>query len=180
MFYLFVLLVVVVLVIFYFYILYFGLFFAGPFIPVSKKDIKHLTKVFNFKEKDIVYELGSGDGRVLIYLAKKYKLNSVGIEINFLLYIWSKLKIKLLRLDKYIKIKRKNFFQENLKQADVVICYLMPKTMERLKEKFKQELKPKTKIISFSFPIPGWKPILIDKPIKKDKTIYIYEIGKTS
>jgi len=180
MFVLFVLLLIIVLIIFYFYAIYFGLFFGGPFIPVSKRDIKHLAKVFNFKKEDVVYELGSGDARILIYLARKYKIKSVGIEINFLLSFWSKLKIKFLGLDRFIKIKRKSFFQENLKEADVIICYLMPKAMKNLREKFTRELKLGTKIISFSFSIPNWKPIIVDKPSKKDKTIYIYEVGKTT
>jgi len=174
-----ILLLIIVLIIFYFYAIYFGLFFGGPFIPVSKKDIEHLMRIIKFKKEDFIYELGSGDARILIYLARKYNIKSIGIELNFLLVFWSKIKIRLLKLDNLIKIKKKNFFRENLKKANIVICYLMPGTMQKLKNKFENELNPGTKIISFSFSIPDWQPILVNRPSKRDKTIYVYEVGES-
>lgn len=156
-------------------------FFLGksktPWVPLNKKHIRRLLKLADLNENSILYDLGSGDGRVLITAAREFRVGRLrGIEISWFFYWLTKLKIKFFNLTDKITVKRGDFFEEDLSQANVIICYLLTGTLERLKFKFIQELAPGTLILSFIFPIHGWQPIRVDKPSPKSQPIYIYKI----
>ena len=85
--------------------------------------------------------MGSGDGTALITAAKEFGAKGIGIEIDPLRYWISKIRIQRNGLSKKIKVLRKNFFKQNIRDADVVFVYLVPKTLEKLLPKFKKELK---------------------------------------
>ena len=144
------------------------------FVPLPKKTIEKLLKLVNLKENDILYDLGSGDGRVLIIAAKKFGCKCIGIEKNFLLYKISVYKIEKENLKNLVEIKNKDFFKENLSKATVIFMYLSKKVVNKLKEKFERELKKGTKIVSAAHRIESWKEL------KKVKTghfySYIYKI----
>lgn len=105
---------------------------------------------------DKVYDLGSGDGRLVFDSAEKAK-EAVGYEVSLPIYLFSKLKQLFFR--KKGKIRNKSFFRANLGDADVIFCYLLGKTMGKLQKKFEKELKKGTRIISHGFQIPGWKAV---------------------
>jgi len=120
------------------------------------------------------YDLGSGDGWVLFYLAKKYpKIQFIGYELNPVLYIFA----RLFRRRPNLKFYRKNFFQVNLKDADYLYLYLYPELMEKLFPKLKNELKPGAVIFSNSFTfgdqINPEKVFSSDRPLE---TLYIYRV----
>jgi len=149
-----------------------GFFSAAPWVPLSKKNLVNLIDSLEAEPQEIVYDLGSGDGRILISAVLKYDLKkAVGIEISWFFCFWSKLKIWLNGLKNRIFIKRGNFFKRDISEADIVICYLMPKCLGKLKDKFRKELKPGSKIFSVAFTIPNLKP---EKIIKKEKCLPIY------
>jgi len=173
---LFFLLLIAVLSFFAIFSIYFGLFFAAPWVPIGKKDLKRLFSLTSLKDGDVLYDLGSGDGRVIIKAVRDYRVKAVGFELSILLCLWAKLNIWLHGLNKQGKIKFKNFFKEDLGRADVIICFLMPEAMEKLRNKFGEELRTGTRIISYSFSIPGWQPVKIDKPTLKDMPIYLYQM----
>ena len=154
-----------------------GTFFGAPWVPVDKKTLAYLIGLLDLKENEILYDLGSGDGRVLIEAAAKYNFKkAVGIEVSGFLCLWSKIKIRLKGLSSKIIIKKANLFKENLAEADVIIFYLMPECLKKVKEKFKKELKSGTRIFSVSFPLPDRQPSQIFK--KQDTlTVYYYEIS---
>ena len=109
-----------------------------------------------------VIDLGSGWGNLIMPLAKRYpKAKIVGYENSPLPYTFS----NLLNVQKNLTIHREDFYGVPLDDADCVVCYLHPKGMERLKEKFERELRPGTPVISHTFAIPGWKP---EKTIQVD------------
>jgi len=146
----------------------------APWIPVRKQDLKRIYTLANLRPGETFIELGSGTGRVLFYIAKKINLKAIGIELGFPLFVFSKIKARLKKID--VKIKLKNFFNENLGSADVVYFFGMPNHItDKLKTKLDKELKPGTRVISYSFPVPGWKPMLIDKPSENDLSIYLYK-----
>lgn len=124
-------------------------------------------------KKDIIYDLGCGDGTALITAAKEFGARGVGVEIDPLRYYIAKLRVKFGRLSKEITISRDNFFQVDTSEATVVIMYLIPKTLARLKPKLLTELKPGTRIITFVYKID--LP-MIASDLKHE--IYIYEIPK--
>lgn len=149
---------------------------AAPFVPLFKKDIRRMLKLAQAGSADTVFDLGSGDGRILIIASKEFKVGQcVGFEISFLPYIYSKIKIFILGLNNKVDIIPKNFYNQDIKNATVITCFLTPKAMKKLSPKFQQELKPNTRVISYAFHIPNLKPAKVDKPDSKSTTIYLYK-----
>jgi predicted RNA methylase len=122
---------------------------------------------------EVLYDLGCGDGRFIISVARKFGAKAVGIEINPILYLWCQIVITLLGLRRRIKIKFGNFFKYNLGDADVVICYLLQETNDKLEDKLLRELKPTARVISSSFMFN--KLPVVSEDI--DKGIYVYTVG---
>ena len=125
---------------------------------------------------DIV-DLGSGFGTLLFPIAKIKKNHLViGYETSFFPYIVSKLTL-IFKNSKNIEIQRKNFFDVSLNQASLVICFLYPDAMKKLKHKFENELKKDAYVISHTFAIHGWKPEKIVEVNDFYQTrIYYYKI----
>lgn len=122
----------------------------APWWRTNKKTASAICKLAKIKDGDVVYDLGCGDGEVLL-LCGKIGAKGVGVEIDPLRYFAAKIRIKINGLSKKISIKRKNFFNEDISKASVIIVYLVPKTLEKLMPKFKKELKKGTRIVSFRY-----------------------------
>lgn len=145
----------------------------SPWWRTSKKIARIQCKLAKIGKNDVVFDLGSGDGTMLITAAKEFGAKGVGVEIDLLRYWYSKIAIIFLGLTKRLKIKRKNFFSVDVSAATVVVMYLIPKTLNRLKPKLLKELKPGTRIVTFVYKI--------DLPMiaRDDKNeVYIYRIPK--
>jgi SAM-dependent methyltransferase len=145
----------------------------SPWWRTNKKVARAMCHLAKVSEKDSVYDLGCGDGTALKIAVKEFGASGVGIEIDPLRYLFSKIRFKINGLDKKIKIIKKNFFDVNISDATVVFVYLVPKALERLKPKLLKELKRKTLLVSFKYKI--------NLPLTAcDKTnkIYLYEIKK--
>ena len=138
------------------------------FIPLPKKTVEKILKLGKVSKRDLLYDLGSGDGRVLIIAAKKFGCKCVGIEKNFILYKISKWKVKREKLENKVKIKNKDFFEVDLSKATVIFMYLSKKVVNRLRKKFEKELKNGTRILSAAHRIDGWREV------KKIKTGHFY------
>jgi hypothetical protein len=118
----------------------------------TKKNIADAAfKLAKTTNKDIVYELGSGEATALIVAVQKYGVKGVGVEIDPIRFYLSKLTIWRKGLTGKIKLVRGDIFKENLTEATIVYVYLVPKTLNLLIPKFKKELKKGTKIISYKY-----------------------------
>lgn len=150
-----------------------------PFVPSSKKARQIMLSAVKINPGHRVYDLGCGDGRLVIEAAKKFGARATGFEISPFVYLLG--RIKNYCNGSPAEIKMKNFFKVNLSDADVIFCYLFPKVMKKLGEKFTNELKPGTKIVSNAFRIENWTPIQ-SFPTRTDKPnsflIHVYEVGK--
>jgi len=151
----------------YFFIIPF--FFGAPYEPSRGKALINIIKFTDVKKGDKIAELGSGNGVVCIQLAKN-GAEVHGFEINPLLVWISKRKIKKLGLQNRVFIHWRNFWKEDLGKYNKIVLFQFKTIMRRLERKFKKELKPKTKIISHWWRIPGWK---IKKKIGR---IYLYKV----
>jgi tRNA A58 N-methylase Trm61 len=149
---------------------------SAPFVPTEPGIVKRMLNMADLKKEDTLYDLGSGDGRVVVSAGLR-GAKAVGIEIDPIKVLYSRFFIKLLRLDNNAKIIRGNFFEKNLSEADVVILFLLHDTNQKLKEKFKKELKKGTRIVSYSFTLEDWKP---EKTyLNRDSvwgSIYLYKV----
>jgi SAM-dependent methyltransferase len=118
-------------------------------------------------------DIGCGDGRVLRAARERYGVQAIGFEVNPLAYFLSLLRTSGLR---GIEIHYRNFWKVNLRDADIVFCYLFPDVMARLGEKLKSELRPGTPVVSCNFPLPGWTHVDVFHPDSSlhGDPIYLY------
>ncbi len=100
---------------------------------------------------ELLYDLGCGDGRISVIAARKYKAKVVGIEINPLLWLWCQIVITIFGLRSRVKVILGSFYNQDLSDAEVVACYLLPNTNKKLESKLLRELCPDTRVISNTF-----------------------------
>jgi precorrin-6B methylase 2 len=134
--------------------LYWTRMVGGPWVPTSMQMVNRMMEMAEVGPEDVVYDLGCGDGRMVIAAAMRYHARAVGIEIDPLRYLWCQFLITILGQRKRIRIVFGNFFKQDLSEADVVMCYLMPDALTKLEKKFKQELRPGTRVVSNRFTFP--------------------------
>jgi SAM-dependent methyltransferase len=142
--------------------LYWTIIVGGPWVPSSMKIVNRMMEMAEVGPDDVVYDLGCGDGRMVLAAARRYHARAVGIEIDPLRYIWCQFLITILGQRKRIRIVFGNFFNKDLSEADVVMCYLMPDALLKLEKKFKQELRPGTRVVSNRFTFPTLGKVLED------------------
>ncbi len=147
---------------------------GATWMPTKKKDVERFLKLAKLKSDEVFYDIGCGNGRMVIVAAKQ-GAKAVGLEISLFPYLLGKLNIFLKQSS--AKIKYRDLWRYNLGDADVIYFFLMPKKMKRLKTKFEQELNPGTRVISYVWPIDGWTPIKIDECEGWPK-MYLYKMTK--
>jgi len=118
------------------------------FIPLPQQTIDEMLRMVEISKDDVLYDLGSGDGRVLIAAAEHYAVRAVGIEKNKLLSWLSKRKIARSGLKDKAHVVNADFFKQDLSEATVVVAYLSQKINNRLEAKLRKELKEGTRILS--------------------------------
>ncbi len=141
----------------------------SPWWRTNKDVARAVCRIGKINKKDIVFELGSGDGSFLIVASEEFGAKAVGIEIDPLRFYISKFRTALSKLS--IRIYNKNFFDVPLKDATIIYAYLVPKALNRLIPKLKKELKPGTKFISYKYQM---KLKLIKKDLKNE--LFLYEV----
>ena len=169
--------IVLLIIIFLFYLLSWFWPPDSPWAPWWKTDAKvarAIKKVGKITEKDLVYELGSGDGENLRTLAKEFGIKSVGIEVDPLRVTQSRILNWKEKTGDKITIIKKNFHEVDLSPATVVYTYLVPRALLKLQPKLEKELKEGTRVISYRYPIPYFPIIAENKPHK----LFVYEVPK--
>jgi len=163
----------VYLPILFFLVLFIGLgvFFGSIWLPTRKKDYDRIAELAQLKQDEVFYDLGSGTGSLLFYLAKKYKIKGIGIEVSPIFYLYSKIKSFFYP---NVIIKFGNFFYFNLKGADVIYTFLQPKIYPRLKKKIERGVKDGIRIVLPYWSMPEWK-ICQTSEKENDFTFYLYK-----
>ena len=127
---------------------------GAPWVPTPMSKVHKMLTMAEVGPDDVVYDLGCGDGRMIVTAARRYGSRAVGIELDPLRYLWCQILITVLRLRGRIRILYGHFFTKDLSAASVVTCYLMQSTNEKLQGKLKRELHPSTRVISSDFTFP--------------------------
>lgn len=130
---------------------------GAPWVPSSMKSVHQMLDLAAVKPDELVYDLGCGDGRIVVTAALKYQARAVGIELDPLRWLWCQLLVSVLGLRDRVRIQFGDLFNQDLSQADVVTCYLLPDTNRKLQEKLLRELQPGTRVVSNTFLFPGVK-----------------------
>jgi predicted RNA methylase len=133
-----------------------------------------MLKLAKIRKNDVLYDLGSGDGRVVIEAAKTYGVKAIGIEKNILLAWISRIKVRKNGLSDKVKIINDNIFDQDLSGATVMAMYLTQKLNDKLQPKLERELKKGTRIVSASHFFKGWK--LVEKIKTGHFYSYLYKI----
>lgn len=149
----------------------FGGMFDAPWIPTKKSDYDRIAKLVDLRSDLVFYDLGSGTGKLLFYLSKKYGCQCVGIEISPFLYLYSKIKSLFF---KNVTIKYGNIFLHDLSAADVICVFLHPKIYNKLHKKIISGAKKEAEIVLACWPFENIKPRQSD--IKKNEiALYLYK-----
>ena len=153
----------------------------GPAIPTPQSIVEKILEAGRIKPGDVVYDLGSGDGRVVIAAARIYGVRAVGVEIVPDLCRKARERVASEGLVDKIRIVEGSALRVDLSPADVITMFFMTDSNERLRPALERQLRPGTRIVSYQFPIRGWKPheTVHVKLGKTDYPIFVYEIGKT-
>jgi len=149
---------------------------GAPFVPTQRKQVERMLKAAKIKPGQKVYDLGSGDGRLVHKAAKLYGADAVGYEYSPLVWALAQILRPLYRSK--AKLKYGNFWRKNLSDADVIVCYLMPHAMKRMNRDIVPKLKKGTLIISHAFRLPDLKPHrkLLRNKAQKLGPLWIYKI----
>jgi predicted RNA methylase len=140
-----------------------------------------MLEIAKVGQEDIVYDLGAGDGRIIVTAAKDFRAKkAVGIEINDDRIKEALKNIKENNLENKVLVRKENFFEANISEATVVTMFLLSNVNELLKPKLEKELKPGTRVVSHEFEMRGWIPKEVVKVEDGNMThtVYLYIIGE--
>lgn len=135
-----------------------GFFFGAPFAPTPQSIIEAVFDKLSPGKKDIVYDLGFGDGRVLLTAAKR-GISTVGYEINPILYLLTLLRIYLHYRDNRIKLHFGSFWKGSFEDGSIIFAFILPQYMDRLEKKLAKEVKKGTYVVTYLAQLTGRKPV---------------------
>ncbi|MDQ4121126.1 MAG: methyltransferase domain-containing protein [Acidobacteriota bacterium] len=127
-------------------------------IPTPMETVAEMLRLANLKKGDVLYDLGSGDGRIVFEAARKYGVRAIGVEIKPHLVEEANRRAKAEGLDKSARFVHADLFRLNLREATVVTLYLSDSLNERLLPKLLRELRPGSRIVSHDFRMGDWQP----------------------
>ncbi len=130
-----------------------------PYVPTPPEVVDAMLELAGVTQNDIVYDLGCGDGRIVIEAAKKYHAHGVGIDINPTRIEEAKANAKDAGVSDRVRFLEGNFFQADIHDATVVTLYLLSTVNLKLRPKLLKDLKPGTRIVSHRFDMGDWKPL---------------------
>jgi protein-L-isoaspartate O-methyltransferase len=153
----------------------------GPAIPTPQFLVDRMLEAGRVKPGEMVYDLGSGDGRVVITAAQNFGARAVGVELMPDLVRKARERILSLGLAERISIVEGSALRVDLSPADVVTMWFLTDSNDRLRPNLEKHLKTGARVVSNEFPVRGWRPtdVIHIKVGKMEHTIFVYEIGKT-
>jgi len=134
-----------------------------PFIPTPIEVIDRMLELAEVKKGDVVYDLGSGDGRIVIRAAKKFGARAVGIEMDSWLLDKARKAAKAEGVSHLVEFRSEDALKADISRATVVTLYMLPWFNEAMKPNFKTMLKPGARIVAHDFGIEGWEPEKTEK-----------------
>jgi SAM-dependent methyltransferase len=146
---------------------------GAPWVPTPMSMVHKMLQMAEVGPGDTVYDLGCGDGRTIVTAARRYGARAVGVEIDPLRYLWCQMLITVLGLRGRVRVVFGDFFEQDLRDADVVTCYLLSGTNKKLEGKLQRELSPGSRVISYYFLFPGLNLLSKDSEAR----LYLYDLN---
>jgi SAM-dependent methyltransferase len=147
------------------------------FIPTPDTAIETLLEVLQVNDSDMIYDLGCGDGRILISAALQFGARGVGIDLDPRRVQEAQAKADELGLGDRVKFQEADLFTSRFEDASIVVLYLLPHLNLRLRPALFEQLKPGTRIVSIDFDMGDWLPEKVIKlDIEEESTLYFWTI----
>jgi len=150
-----------------------------PFVPTPPEVVDRMLEMAQVKSGDVIYDLGSGDGRIIIRAAKRYGVKGVGIEIDAELVQKAKDNAFKENVGHLVEFRLQDALTVDISPATVVTLYMLPEFNAKLRPIFEKQLKPGSRVVSHDFEIQGWVPDKVER-IKgdffHDHTVLLFEI----
>jgi len=144
------------------------------FVPTPQDVVDEMLKIAKVRKGDVLYDLGSGDGRIAVTAAKRYGIRAVGIDIDPERIREATENARRAGVANLVQFRREDLFKADFREATVVTLYLLPDLNVKLRPRLWQELKPGTRIVSHQFDMADWKP---EKQLELNgRTIYFWTI----
>lgn len=144
------------------------------FVPTPQKVVEDMLRLANVHKGDVLYDLGSGDGRIAITAAEKYGIRAVGIDIDPERIREANENARKAGVTNLVQFRQEDLFKADFKEATVVTLYLLPDLNVKLRPRLWNELKPGTRIVSHQFEMGRWKP---EKTLQSSgRSIYLWTV----
>lgn len=129
-----------------------------PYVPTSEAAVQAMLKLASVKNTDVVYDLGCGDGRIVIAAARDFGARGVGIDIDPERIREANTNARIAGVENRVRFEEKDLFTADIHDATVVTLFLLSSVNRRLRPKLLRELKPGTRVVSNTFDMGDWKP----------------------
>lgn len=157
--------------------------YIAPFVPTPQEVVDRMLELAQVSQGDLLYDLGSGDGRIVITAARRYRAQAVGFEIDSALVTHSRRNIKEAGVEALAEIRDQDVRTVDLSPASVVTMYLYPGANLRLRAAIRRQLKPGSRVVSHDFSMGDWKPDRVEQMTDSSglvRTIYLWRIRDSS
>ena len=145
-----------------------------PFQPSPKRVVEQMLVLAGVHQADVVYDLGCGDGRILIAASRRYGARGVGIDINPRRIEESLRNAREEGVRDHVTFRKEDLFGADISEATVVVLFLWPEVTRRLHSKLRRDLRPGTRVVSYYWEIGNWLP---DKEIAVDgRPVYLWTV----
>jgi len=150
----------------------------APYVVSPQQIVDRMLELADPRPGETVYDLGSGDGRILITAVQRYHVKAVGVELSDSLVQTTTERIQKLGLQNEARVIHGDFLQVDLRPADVVTMYLATDTNEMLRPNLEKYLRNGVRVVSHDYAVPGWKPVVVDRdlPDARGHVIYLYRM----
>lgn len=145
-----------------------------PYVPTPPEVVAKMLELAKPTAKDTLYDLGSGDGRIVVTAAKEYGVTGVGYDLNPQRIRESNENARRAGVVERVKFVEQDLFEVDLSGASIVTLYLLPEVNAKLLSKFQSELKPGTRVVSHNYPIGAWEPRHVVEMEVDGVTHYVY------
>jgi SAM-dependent methyltransferase len=144
-----------------------------PYVPTHEKVVAEMLKVAEVGKNDILYDLGSGDGRIVITAAKEFGTRGVGVDIDPARIREARDNAVKAGVADKVKFLQQDLFETDIREATVVTLYLLPEVNRRLRPKLFSDLKPGTRVVSHNHDMGGWAPLkTLNVHVPQEHTIF--------
>lgn len=150
----------------------------APYYPTPDSVVDRMLELGQLKPGEKMFDLGSGDGRIVIMAARKYSADATGVELDTDLYLSSQAKIRKLGLEKTARIIHGDIMTQNYSPANLITVYLLPESNMKARPILESQLKKGTRIVAHDFGIGGWTPVktitIPDDGEGRSHTLFLY------